>query len=230
MKAGFSLSLIPMLTVAATLCGPPGVKAVSPDTATSLSSQASHKPTQGTTAAPHHTRTHTSASHTHHKASHHTQASKASHTTKTSSHKSGHQKSSPHRSTAYTRLAHMQMDPERVEDIQQALIKAGDLQGTPTGRWDAQTREAMSRYQTSNGFGVTGLPDAKSLMKLGLGPHPLPPQLDKTGPASRSGLSTGDAAAAPPNPALKDPASSPSTSSDSQPVAPPVTTDPPAQR
>jgi peptidoglycan hydrolase-like protein with peptidoglycan-binding domain len=99
----------------------------------------------------------------------------------------------------------MQMDPARVEDIQQALIKAGDLQGTPSGRWDAQTREAMAHYQTDNGFGVTGLPDAKSLMKLGLGPHPLPPQLDKTGtPASEP--ATGDAGSLPANPARDAPA------------------------
>jgi Putative peptidoglycan binding domain len=227
MKVGFSLNLIPMLTVAATLCGPPGLKAVSSDTATSPSSQTSHKPTHGT-ATSHHAQTHTSASHTH-KATHHTETSKASHATKTSGHSSSRKKNSSHRSTAYTRLAHMQMEPGRVEDIQQALIRAGDLQGAPTGRWDTQTREAMSRYQTANGFGATGLPDAKSLMKLGLGPHPLPPQLDKTGPASSSGISTGDAAT-PANPVLKDPASSPSRSSDSPSVAPPATADPPAQR
>jgi len=229
MKAGLNLNLILMLTLAATLCSPPGLKAVSPETATSKSSQTSHKPTQGTTAAPQHARTHTTASHTH-KATHHTQTSKASHTTKVSGHKSSHQKSSAHRSTAYTRLAHMQMDPGRVEDIQQALIKAGDLQGTPTGRWDEQTREAMTRYQTANGFGVTGLPDAKSLMKLGLGPHPLPPQLDKTGPASASGISTEDGAAAPSNPVLKNPASPPAAASDPPSVAPPATADPPAKR
>ena len=231
MKVGFNHSLIPMLTLAATICGVPRLEAVSPNAATRPSSQTSHKPGRVTTAASHHKRTHASASHTH-KASHRTAGSKATHTTKTSKtpgHKSNRQKRSAHRSTAYTRLAHMQMDPGRVEDIQQALIKAGDLQGAPTGRWDAQTREAMSRYQTANGFGVTGLPDAKSLMKLGLGPHPLPPQLDKAGPSSAPGLSTG-AADAPSGPALKDPASPASTPSDSPSVAPPATADPPAKR
>ncbi|HLI30299.1 MAG TPA: peptidoglycan-binding domain-containing protein [Terriglobia bacterium] len=68
----------------------------------------------------------------------------------------------------------MHIAPQRTEQIQQALIQAGDLHEQPTGRWDAQTRDAMKLYQQSNGFAATGLPDAKSLMKMGLGPHPLP--------------------------------------------------------
>lgn len=83
------------------------------------------------------------------------------------------------RPNAYQRLAKMQMDPGRVESIQRALSDAGVYHGSPTGQWDSETRDAMARYQAQNGFGVTGLPDAKSLMKLGLGPHPLPAELDK---------------------------------------------------
>jgi hypothetical protein len=71
-----------------------------------------------------------------------------------------------------------EISPQRTEQIQEALVEAGDLHETPTGRWDAQTREAMKEYQTSNGFQPTGVPDAKSLMKLGLGPHPLPADVD----------------------------------------------------
>jgi hypothetical protein len=76
------------------------------------------------------------------------------------------------------RAPFVQISPQRAEQIQQALIQAGDLHGTPTGQWDAQTREAMRQYQSANGFQPTGLPDAKSLMKLGLGPHPLPLDVD----------------------------------------------------
>jgi peptidoglycan hydrolase-like protein with peptidoglycan-binding domain len=68
--------------------------------------------------------------------------------------------------------------PERVQEIQQALIRDGYLEGDVTGEWDSRTREAMLRYQTMHGFPPTGLPEAKSLMKLGLGPHPLSPELD----------------------------------------------------
>lgn len=73
-----------------------------------------------------------------------------------------------------------EISPQRAEQIQEALVEAGDLHETPTGHWDAETREAMKQYQSSNGFQPTGLPDAKSLMKLGLGPHPLPADLDPT--------------------------------------------------
>jgi peptidoglycan hydrolase-like protein with peptidoglycan-binding domain len=84
------------------------------------------------------------------------------------------------RSSFRTRIARMKMQPERVTEIQQSLIDAGYLHEEPTGKWDSATRDAMVRYQTDNGFAATGLPEAKSLMKLGLGPHPLPPDVDPT--------------------------------------------------
>lgn len=65
----------------------------------------------------------------------------------------------------------------RVRQIQKALIKAGYLHEKPTGRWDNATDGAMRQFQIQNGFAPTGLPEAKPLMKLGLGPHPLPPGL-----------------------------------------------------
>ena len=74
----------------------------------------------------------------------------------------------------------MKLEPERVTQIQEALTHAGYYEGEPSGRWDAKTRAAMQRYQSDHGFSATGLPEAKSLMKLGLGPHPLPPAVDPT--------------------------------------------------
>ncbi len=73
---------------------------------------------------------------------------------------------------------------ERIREIQQALIRAGFLEGEPTDRWDAKTRAAMRRLQEESGLPVTGKLDARSLVKLGLGsetagvaaPHPLPPE------------------------------------------------------
>jgi len=119
---------------------------------------------------------------------HHSQAtSRAPHRYSASTaRRKGAHPSKSHRSNVHARLAQMQIDPTRVEDIQQALTGAGAFHGAPTGRWDSETRGALSRFQAANGFAVTGLPDAKSLMKLGLGPHPLPAELDK---ASSSSLS-----------------------------------------
>jgi peptidoglycan hydrolase-like protein with peptidoglycan-binding domain len=94
------------------------------------------------------------------------------------------------------RLAALHLDPQRVEEIQQALIREGFLKGPATGTWDDATRDAMRRYQSNNGFSATGLPDAKSLMKLGLGPHPLPEDVK---PAAAARASVEPAAQANPN-------------------------------
>jgi peptidoglycan hydrolase-like protein with peptidoglycan-binding domain len=98
----------------------------------------------------------------------------------------------------------MRPTPERIQEIQQALVQAAYLNEEPNGRWDDQTREAMRRYQADHGFPVTGLPEAKSLMKLGLGPHPLPVELDasiggRAGPdTAKDGTPTPDAQQNPP--------------------------------
>jgi peptidoglycan hydrolase-like protein with peptidoglycan-binding domain len=76
------------------------------------------------------------------------------------------------------RLARLQPDPSRIQEIQQALIREGYLKQEATGKWDEATRAAMRAFQQANGFEVTGLPEAKALMKLGLGPHPLPESVD----------------------------------------------------
>ena len=101
-----------------------------------------------------------------------------------------------HSHSAASKRWHMpgfEIAPQRTNEIQQALVSAGDLHEQPTGHWDAQTRDAMRLYQHQNGFQPTGLPDAKSLMKMGLGPHPLPPQLDPLAQQARSGYADSSA-------------------------------------
>jgi peptidoglycan hydrolase-like protein with peptidoglycan-binding domain len=83
-----------------------------------------------------------------------------------------------------SRLARQKLQPERIEEIQRGLIQAGYLNQEPNGKWDDSTRQAMRSFQHAHGFPETGLPEAKSLMKLGLGPHPLPEELDPTAQAS----------------------------------------------
>src|SRR5580704_18184144 len=59
--------------------------------------------------------------------------------------------------------------PDRIKEIQSALQKDGSYEGTPTGKWDAATIDAMKKYQDKNGISPTGKIDAVSLNKLGLG-------------------------------------------------------------
>ena len=62
------------------------------------------------------------------------------------------------------------MDSQRATEIQQALIQAHYLSGSPTGQWDADTQAAMVKYQTDNGWRTKITPDSRALIKLGLGP------------------------------------------------------------
>jgi hypothetical protein len=62
------------------------------------------------------------------------------------------------------------MAADRVRQIQAALIKNHYLTGQPNGRWDARTRAAMRNYQADHGWQTKLMPDARALIKLGLGP------------------------------------------------------------
>jgi len=62
------------------------------------------------------------------------------------------------------------IEPERVTQIQQALIKAHYLSGEPDGKWDATTIAAMQKYQADHGWQTKLMPDSRALEKLGLGP------------------------------------------------------------
>jgi peptidoglycan hydrolase-like protein with peptidoglycan-binding domain len=59
--------------------------------------------------------------------------------------------------------------PERISEIQQALAKDGSFSGTPNGKWDDSTVEAMRKFQAGHGLNPTGKLDAPTLQKLGLG-------------------------------------------------------------
>lgn len=105
--------------------------------------------------------------------------------------------------SGHERLARIHLQPERVQEIQQALIREGYLQGEATGQWDSRTHDAMLRYQTDHGFLATGLPEAKSLMKLGLGSHPLPSELDHSQVgAANPAAAPGDLSATPASPPI----------------------------
>jgi peptidoglycan hydrolase-like protein with peptidoglycan-binding domain len=84
--------------------------------------------------------------------------------------------------------------PERVSEIQQALGKDGSFAGTPNGKWDESTVEAMRKFQGTHGLNPSGKLDARTLQKLGLGSQtagvapPMPPvnSSSRTTPLSQS--------------------------------------------
>lgn len=72
--------------------------------------------------------------------------------------------------------------PERYREIQQALADKGYLKSEPNGVWDAQSADALSRFQTDQKLTPTGKITSASLIGLGLGPRngsdpPKPPEV-----------------------------------------------------
>ncbi|MGD0293757.1 MAG: peptidoglycan-binding domain-containing protein [Terracidiphilus sp.] len=62
------------------------------------------------------------------------------------------------------------MEPGRITEIQQALIREHYLSGEANGNWDERTKAAMQKYQAAQGWQTKLTPDARALKKLGLGP------------------------------------------------------------
>jgi hypothetical protein len=62
------------------------------------------------------------------------------------------------------------IDSERAQAIQEALIREHYLSGEATGTWNQSSEEAMRRYQADNGWQSKTVPDARALIRLGLGP------------------------------------------------------------
>ena len=68
------------------------------------------------------------------------------------------------------RRGQQKIDPKRAREIQEALIREHYMQGKPTGVWDPTSQRAMERFQAENGWQSKTVPDARALIKLGLGP------------------------------------------------------------
>jgi peptidoglycan hydrolase-like protein with peptidoglycan-binding domain len=70
---------------------------------------------------------------------------------------------------------------DRITEIQQALAKDGSFTGSPNGKWNDSTVEAMKKFQAGHGLNPSGKLDALTLQKLGLGSQtagvaaPMPP-------------------------------------------------------
>jgi Putative peptidoglycan binding domain len=61
------------------------------------------------------------------------------------------------------------IEPARVTEIQQALIREHYLDGEANGQWDAKTQGAMQKFQADQGWQTKLMPDSRALKKLGLG-------------------------------------------------------------
>lgn len=97
------------------------------------------------------------------------QNSTARKSTRTSTHKSSHGKRSSAKRSKRRERGQQAPTPDRISEIQEALAKDGSYTGTPSGRWDDSTQEALRKFQESHGLTPTGNLDAKSLQQLGLG-------------------------------------------------------------
>jgi peptidoglycan hydrolase-like protein with peptidoglycan-binding domain len=62
------------------------------------------------------------------------------------------------------------IDPNRVTEIQQALIREKYMSGEANGVWDSSTQAAMQKFQSDQGWQTRLIPDSRALKKLGLGP------------------------------------------------------------
>ncbi len=96
--------------------------------------------------------------------------SRSAHPEKASLHHSLHSRRG-RRAAARRHVLHGQqaIDPDRVTQIQQALIREHYLNGPANGDWDSTTVAAMQKYQADQGWQTKLMPDSRALKKLGLG-------------------------------------------------------------
>jgi len=96
---------------------------------------------------------------------------KGSKSTKTPARSTASKSKRPRKSAASRRPHGQQkIDPKRTLEIQEALIREHYLDGKPSGVWNDATERAMKRYQADNNWQSKTTPDARALIKLGLGP------------------------------------------------------------
>lgn len=95
----------------------------------------------------------------------------AAHPAKTQAHRrKARQATSSHGRRRTVARGQRKIDPERAQEIQQALIREHYLTGTATGTWNQASEDAMRRYQADHGWQAKTVPDSRALISLGLGP------------------------------------------------------------
>jgi hypothetical protein len=173
-----------------------------PAKATSSSKTQASAATHSTTAKKTTSTAHTSASHS--------ASSKTASTAKRTA--------SRKKKTARVR-GQQKIDSERATTIQAALIREHYLTGEPTGNWNDASEDAMRRYQADHGWQTKEVPDARALIRLGLGPdnaHLLNPDSAMT-----SAPVTPQSSSPAPTSQTAQPVGSPSTQTPAQGEVPP---------
>jgi len=105
--------------------------------------------------------------------------------TPASAHKASHKGKKSRKTLASKRRGQQKIDSARALQIQQALVREHYLTGSPSGVWDDNTQKAMQKFQEDHGWQSKTTPDARALIKLGLGPdheHLLNPDSAMTTP------------------------------------------------
>lgn len=129
-------------------------------------------------------------------------SAKKSSTSTTTTHATTHKGKKARRSASRHPRGQQKIDSQRALEIQEALIREHYLTGKPTGVWNDATQQAMQRYQADNNWQSKTTPDARALIKLGLGPdhqHLLNPESAMTSqPVSRQPQSATPVSAADP--------------------------------
>jgi Putative peptidoglycan binding domain len=103
-------------------------------------------------------------------------ASHSSSTTHSSTHRKSNSVASSHSSkgkrskSKRTARGQQKIDPQRAQEIQEALVREHYMTGEPTGKWDQSSEDALRRYQADHGWQSKTVPDSRALISLGLGP------------------------------------------------------------
>jgi hypothetical protein len=132
--------------------------------------------------------------------------------TKTSSSKKRKASKSKH-----VRREPIQMAPtsDRISEVQTALGRGGYYKTDPNGKWDADSVDALQRFQSANGLDTTGKLDALTLQKLGLGS-------DVAGVSAPKGITPHSCCSMTPSPSFAPPpAPAPSSLKQTPPAPPP---------
>jgi cytoskeletal protein RodZ len=89
---------------------------------------------------------------------------------KSSTHSTASKSKKSRKSSSKRTRGQQKIDAQRTLEIQEALIREHYLTGKASGVWNDATQQAMQRYQADNNWQSKTTPDARALIKLGLGP------------------------------------------------------------